>query len=490
MATSISKLAVQLGLNAEGVKVGVNQAEGALSKLNKRVKDLNKGFGDSGAAATVGFLKGAGAAAAFQLAGQALNKTFDEVSEAIDRVTSGTVSTGEAVADVALNVGKSLPVVGEFVKAGEKLGNWVTGVSSIEAATKKMNDEIERSKKVFAELGKVSETVNGKINAAVRERIMFFAKDEDKPQIKAQFEVEDAQAQIAKLRKELASIPVNTKAEEERRNGIIKEIELYEHLASQVLSFAAAEQAAAKSRVGGAAAEKLNEQIALYGKSSQEIELIKLGWAGVNKESIKYIASLQNTLIEMEKMKAAKTAGDDAVTQLTQEVDLFGKSAEEVKRIKLSWKGVSEETLNQVEHLQSTLAGMKKAKEDADELAKSLKEIDAKQMEDWKSKAQQVFEDTRTEAEKLKKELEDLFELHKMGMIDDESFRRARGSIYSKQDALGASGEFEQVVLSRINLAGSNGRAGKTPIETDAETKNLLRSIERNTSKPRPATAA
>lgn len=65
-----------------------------------------------------------------------------------------------------------------------------------------------------------------------------------------------------------------------------------------------------------------------------------------------------------------------------------------------------------------------------------------KQISDEAREAQRIFEDTRTEAEKYQKELEDLNELHEMGYLDADTYARAIAKVGEEYQNASEQGEF------------------------------------------------
>lgn len=138
---------------------GIASAEKKVKELSNRLKGANE------------LLRGGGAAAIFQLGGQALNTGLDRVAEVQKQIADGSLSASEGIEEVTLQLTRSIPVVGQFFTAGEKLRSIFDGtaMSAARAAV-----EIERHNKRVAEQAAIADRLRGiEANAeTVRRQLM------------------------------------------------------------------------------------------------------------------------------------------------------------------------------------------------------------------------------------------------------------------------------------------------------------------------------
>lgn len=202
--------------------------------------------------------------------------------------------------------------------------------------------------------------------------------------------------------------------------------------------------AAAQSQMESAVAKlenKLEEQIDTFGMSAAQADLYKLSLDGATAEQLANAQALAELLEAHERFANV----EKMIASLQEQADLFGKSAAEVELYKLALAGATDEQIKMAEAI--------------------LAQIDAlREQEQWAKKAERVFEQTRTPLERYAKELEELEELFRRGLIDQETFARAREDAQSRlaqadqrsQDQQPTkTADFRQVDLAELALDGA-----------------------------------
>jgi hypothetical protein len=186
---------------------------------------------------------------------------------------------------------------------------------------------------------------------------------------------------------------------------------------AQAASEATTKQAAATAEVGAAQVKtsadvdalnkKLEEQSALFGKTATEADIHKLALAGATDGQLAYA----RTVAEFLKVQKAVHGAGDLIAQLREEIDTFGMAAAQADVYKLAVAGAAPEQVRLAQALGAQLQELEDNK-------KLMEELDAE--------AKGVFEDTRTPAEKLGREMQLLKNLLSEGKIDLETFGRAK----------------------------------------------------------------
>jgi len=190
---------------------------------------------------------------------------------------------------------------------------------------------------------------------------------------------------------------------------------------------------------------KLQDQIATFGISADEIDRYRLEQQGATQEQLESVAALQQQRAALEADAAAKAAAaqqaqqlESSITQtrnaLYGEIDAFGMSADEIKLRNLALEGADDATLENVRALQQQRNALQA---DADATAR----------------AKQIKEQVRTPTERYSQEIRELNQLLKSGKLSQDVHARAvqqagqRYGVAGKQ-AGDLAGRAKQVGLS------------------------------------------
>jgi hypothetical protein len=120
------------------------EAESAGERIEKSLKKMKQATGRRSAIGEISeVLQGAGAVAGIALVSEALEKATGKAAELVDEYRKGEMAGG----DVAYSIARSLPIIGQMIKACENVHEIITGEH---AAQEKINAEIEYGNELYA----------------------------------------------------------------------------------------------------------------------------------------------------------------------------------------------------------------------------------------------------------------------------------------------------------------------------------------------------
>ncbi len=447
-----------------------------IADLGNKVVDFEKKANKSGFKKTFETLRGAGMAVMVSQIGQAFNTAVDLVSKGIEKVKSGQASVAEAVADTSLEIGKSMPLIGGFVSAGEKIGDMMSGLAVEKAKWAQTAQVTAANEKAFASFEKIGGTVEDRIRSLQRATAIANTSPLDAALLVNQHAMEDAQREIEGLQKQLNSVQTKN-AGKERREQIQTEIEQWKRLVVEQRKAAdattksnAATKAWEESRKAAAEAAKLaeksqaltnslREQIATWGMTADAIELYKLRSEGATSATINHARALQNQLAMLERSKT--------LTDLQTQAGQMGMTDRQKQLAGFAAQGATDEELGRMDRMLKQIDDFNAAKTKMDDLV---------------SRGKSVFEATRTPIEKYETAIGELNELLRSGAINWQTYgravRAARGELESSRGGPTSGPDLVRTGSAEARRASFEGVTGLRKIKDDIPAKQLAAADE------------
>ena len=178
-----------------------NVFNSAFENIKRKSKELNQEARASGDTALERMLKGGGALGIVTLAGEALKKVTTEAVKLSEELEKGKINA----ADVALEIGKSLPVLGGFVEAGESINELFThqksDIEHINEDIKAGNELMTLRVKQQHEAVKAEEDLADRARKAADALHLALAKPEDKQAVAGANRLDDINAELKKDKK-------------------------------------------------------------------------------------------------------------------------------------------------------------------------------------------------------------------------------------------------------------------------------------------------
>lgn len=142
---------------------------------------------------------------------------------------------------------------------------------------------------------------------------------------------------------------------------------------------------------------------------------------------------IADTIAALKAEAKAREQAAQIVAGLEEQVALYGKTTEQIKLYKLAQLGASQETLAQAEALTAELAVLRRREESLKAVADAQKRM----QEETRRAADEIFKATRTPLEQYEAKLTELSELLGKGAIDWDTYGRAvKGAAKDLTDAL------------------------------------------------------
>lgn len=370
-------------------------------------------------------LKGGGAIAAFRIIGEQLNAQFDAVIKVQAEVAKGSLTVAEGIQEGGLQMARSLPVIGEWFRAGEKIRAMLSGQT---AAQEKLNRELaeheERVKKQSSHFNALNEGAADAEQAAealFRNTQASLARTPgDRIRLKAKFDFDDTMKQAAELQKQLDGIlsdPADAKANAGGIERLQNAIASLKSEAGRAFGLAQGEGRAADTQKFMDMFFGIAQEAERAGKSVRQLLEEDL-----TREAERAGLSLEDVSTAIQKFdegERAKKAAEnmqrvaDAVADLQEQVDQMDMTEAQRKLDDLARSGASPEQLAKAKALLDQLNTHKGATEAQDKL---------KQMQ---SEAASIFNATRTPLEKYDAKITKLGELLDADAINWDTYGRA-----------------------------------------------------------------
>ncbi len=186
-----------------------------------------------------------------------------------------------------------------------------------------------------------------------------------------------------------------------------------EQLKAKAEEFGAAQRQALSAEMAAAIdqlEQALKKQVGTFGQDAIAVRLYELSLKGATDQQLEFTRSLADQLTQLQAQAKIDSTVDSVTQRLREQIDTFGFGASEIDRYKLAIAGASEEQVNFVKHLQDQFAVMEK-------------------QAGLKTRAQEIRDELRTPAERLRARLEELQGLFKEGFFDESEFERMTARI-------------------------------------------------------------
>ncbi|MCE9591277.1 MAG: hypothetical protein K8S99_12215 [Planctomycetes bacterium] len=191
----IANLAVGLSANTAAFTNEMNKAAATTRRLTEGTGGLS-----------LEFIKGGAAGAILEFAGKRLNRALDESRSTMEALRKGELDAAEASIGLGSAIAGTIPVFGEYFKAGTKIGEmlvaWTTGSMTVEEFTTKTIEANKKSAAALAEYTGAATKARDIVTDLARARIQASdATPEQKQLAAAQSAFEDSINKGAELQK-------------------------------------------------------------------------------------------------------------------------------------------------------------------------------------------------------------------------------------------------------------------------------------------------
>ena len=328
MSETLGSATIEVGVNSAGVEAGMNRIDSSIARTGRNLDNLG------GRGAENLNRVGSGADAAASRVDAATRNIAGAVERANAALVAGKKSSSDYFEELARSRGADLlklaPLIAqlretEAAQARAKAATDATTAAQVAAA------EAARTQATALREAAQAQNVRENFLAGLREQIQLFGKSADEV---ARYRA--AQAGLAGAAEPLI-------------------LELRQLRDAQEAANAAQQQAAQRRASGDAMLANLREQIALQGKTVEEVLRYRAALAGTSADAEPLIQQLQRVKAGQEaateaaralaaaRQQAAQTqaTGEAFLANLREQAALYGKSAEEVLRYRAAQLGLA-----------------------------------------------------------------------------------------------------------------------------------------------------